>query len=135
MRRWMLFLLLLCLTPCALAQQSLPPSRLSDDEIRQLLRQLNELEQLRALTAAQATFAVDCQAQRELEKANYARAVDLEKQATGLAQKETGLAMRERDLERERAAFYEAAFKSVTKKPGIGCLLKRIFTLGLARCR
>jgi hypothetical protein len=61
------------------------------------------------------------------EKANYERAMELEKQATALMQKE-------RDLAQEKASIYEQLYRSATKKPGIGCRLARIFTLGIARC-
>jgi hypothetical protein len=61
------------------------------------------------------------------EKANADRALDLEKQATAIAQQE-------RDLAQDRAIFFEAAYKALAKKPGVGCWIKRIFTLWIARC-
>jgi len=62
------------------------------------------------------------------EKANSERALDLEKQATAIAR-------RERDLAIDKANTFEQLYRSVTKKPGIGCRLAKIFTLGLARCQ
>jgi hypothetical protein len=61
------------------------------------------------------------------ERVNWQRALDLERQATQLAQ-------RERDLQAERAAFYEQAFKSATKRPGVGCRILAALTLGIHRC-
>jgi hypothetical protein len=61
------------------------------------------------------------------EKANADRALELEKQATALAQ-------RERDIERDRANTFESLYRSVTKKPGIGCRVARALTLGIVRC-
>lgn len=110
--------------PCALSQQSSPPAPLTESEKRIILSQLYELEACRSQIAAQADFVSRDAAQDAREKASYERALELERQATVLAQKE-------RDLANERAAFYEQAFKSVTKKPGFWCRIRRIFG---ARC-
>ena len=62
------------------------------------------------------------------EKENAELALKLQQTATTLAQKE-------RDLALEKSLFYENLYNSVTKKSkGIGCTLKRIFSLGFARC-
>jgi hypothetical protein len=61
------------------------------------------------------------------EKLNWDRAVELERQATALAQ-------RERDLAIEKANLYEQLYRSVTKKPGIGCRILRVITIGLYPC-
>jgi hypothetical protein len=44
------------------------------------------------------------------------------------------IAQAERDIAIEQAKHYENLYKQITKKRGIGCTLKRIFTLGFARC-
>jgi len=73
--------------------------------------------------------------QDERERANAERALEIEKEATAVAQRERDLALRERDLAADKAAFYESAFKSATKKPGLGCrIFSAVFTLGTYRC-
>lgn len=54
------------------------------------------------------------------EKANYERAIDLEKQATAQA--------------KDQAKFYKDALDAIKKKPGFGCWIKRIFSAGTLRC-
>jgi hypothetical protein len=61
------------------------------------------------------------------EKENTDRALSLEKQATELAYKE-------RDLYKDKAITYEQLYRALTKKPGFGCWLKRIFSFGIVRC-
>jgi len=79
------------------------------------------------IASLQALIARE-QEQDGRERTAWERALELERQATGLAQREMA-------LERERAEFYESAYKLLMKKkPGVGCWLKRIFTLGIARC-
>lgn len=110
----------------ALSQQSSPP--LSESEKRQILRQLLELESARAQILTYEQFVAREAVQDERVRANAARALDLEKQATSLAEKE-------RDLAQEKADLYKQLWQAATKKKGgIGCTLKKIFTLGLARC-
>lgn len=87
-----------------------------------------ELEGCRATVVTYEEWIRREKEQDERERANMRRALELEQQATTLAQRETV-------IEKQRADFYEQAFRSVTKQPGFGCLLKRIFTLGFARCR
>jgi hypothetical protein len=110
----------------AQSQQNSPP--LNDEEKRQVLIQLYELRSCRESVNSYGQYVSRETEQDAREKVNYARSLDLEKQATALAQKE-------RDLAIEKEKFYEQLYRSVSKKPGIGCRLKRIFTLGLARCQ
>lgn len=63
----------------------------------------------------------------ERERALAARDLESEKARTALAE-------RERAIEKTRADSFEAAYNGVTKKPGFGCLLKKIVTLGLSKC-
>ncbi len=106
--------------------QSSPP--LTEGEKRQILGQLFELRSCRAELAAYQDFVKRETEQDAKERDLATRALELEKQATSLAQKE-------RDLALEKAAFYEQAYRTVTKKPGFWCHMKRFFTLGIARCR
>lgn len=117
------------MTQYAISQDNSQTARpLIEGEKRQVLDQLYEL---RACRNQVTTYDQALKSDRkldEMERANYDRALELEKQATALAQKE-------RDLEKEKAAFYEQAYKALTKKPGAWCSVKKIFTLGMARCR
>jgi hypothetical protein len=112
--------------PYVLSQQNSPP--LNDSEKRRILGQLYELKSCREEVSAFGEYSSRDLEQDSREKANYERALELERQATALAQKE-------RDLAQEKAAFYEQAFRSVTKKPGIGCRILKAITLGLSRCQ
>jgi hypothetical protein len=103
-------------------------SPLSPEEKRQILGQLFELRSCRDETRAYEQYVARDREQDAREKANLERSLELERQATALAQKE-------RDIERDRAETYEKLYRSLTKGPGIGCILKRVFTLGIHRCR
>jgi hypothetical protein len=110
----------------AQCQQTSQP--LNDEEKRQVLGQLLELKSCRESVGYYEQY-VSRETEQDLrEKLNWERALELEKQATTLAQKE-------RDLAAEKAKFYEGLYRSVSKKPGIGCKLIKIITLGLARCQ
>ncbi len=110
----------------ALCQTNSQP--LNADEKRQILLQLIELKSCRSEIPAYVQAVAALEELQKKEKANSDRALELEKQATALAQKE-------RDLALERAKFYEQMYQSVTKRRTIGCTIKLIFTLGMARCR
>lgn len=55
------------------------------------------------------------------------RELETEKARTALAQKEAA-------DQKERADFYAESFKQTTKGKGFGCVLKKVFTIGLAPC-
>ena len=109
-----------------LCQQSLPEP-LQPSELRQILSQLYELRALREQVAAYEAYVTRDQEQDARERASYERALELERQATALAVRET-------DIERQRADLYEGLYRALTKKPGWTCTLKKILTLGIARC-
>jgi 3-methyladenine DNA glycosylase/8-oxoguanine DNA glycosylase len=110
---------------CGLCQQN--SQLLSPAEKRLILTQLYELQACRATVLTYEDFLRRDKEQDERETQNWARALELERQATALA-------VRERDLAQERATFYEQQFRSLTKRPGVGCWLKRFFSFGLVRC-
>ncbi len=109
----------------AQSPQSSPP--LADEEKRQILGQLYELRSCREEIHAYREYVSRDQDQDAREKANTDRALELEKQATALAQ-------RERDLAQDKANLYEQLYRSVTKKPGVGCRILRAVTLGIYKC-
>lgn len=120
------FLLLSLIPLSALSQQSSPP--LSENEKRLILRQLYELEAARAQILTYEDFIARDKTADQRERENADRAIELERQATALAEKE-------RDLAKEQAALYKSLLEATRKKGGgIGCVFKKIFTLGLSRC-
>jgi hypothetical protein len=112
-----------------MSQENLPQSPpLNEVEKRQVLGQLYELKSCRDQVQTYTGAIAEDRKLDEKERANYERALDLERQATNLAQ-------RERDLEKDRAAFYEQSYRALIKGPGIGCRIVKILSLGIARCR
>jgi len=118
-------LALLIWTP--LFGQSPQNSPLTDGEKRQVIGQLYELRSARDEIKTLESYVDRDRAQDVREKKNADRALELEKQATGIAE-------RERDLQKEKADLYEQLYRSVTKKPGAGCRILRALTLGIHRC-
>ena len=89
-----------------------------------------ELVEIRSNQAAEA-------AQYEKEKALWAERIEMERKAYELSVQRVAITERERDLQAEKAVFYQNALNvcNSNKHRSFGCTLKRIFTLGLARCR
>lgn len=123
--------------PSALSQQDSPQNQaqFNEPELRTLNDQLIELRAARSQIIAQQQADVRDRASDERERAVAAKEVEIEKQAADLARKERDIAIDQRDLAQEKADFYKNAWQQATRKTGIGCRLKRIFTLGFARCR
>jgi hypothetical protein len=121
-------LLFLTLASGTMYAQSPANSPLTPDEGRQVLGQLYELRSCREKSGELERYIERDGAQDAREKANSERALELEKQAAELAR-------RERNLEKDRADTYERLYRSVTKKPGIGCRILMTITLGIKRCQ
>jgi hypothetical protein len=94
MRVFPILTLAISIPLCAQSQLISPP--LNDGEKRQILGQLYELHSCRDEVRAYRDYVSRDTEQNSREKTNADRALDLERQATALAQ-------RERDLERDRA--------------------------------
>jgi hypothetical protein len=101
---------------------------LSEEEKRRIILQLYELQSCRKQVFSYEDYIKLDKEQDDRERTSLQRSIDVEKRATAVTEKE-------RDLEKERAEFYKKAFEEVTKKRGFGCTMKKIFTLGIARCR
>lgn len=121
-------LIFLILSSIPLFGQSQASSPLTSEEKRQILLQLYELRSCRESVQSYEQFVSRETEQDGRERANYERSLELERQATALAQKE-------RDLAQDKATFYEQALKAVTKQPGIGCRILRVLTAGIHRCQ
>lgn len=129
---------------CVLSQESLPPQPTTQDEQiipltveekRLILGQLFELESYRKALAAYQELQEQKDRAHEQEREYWNRALEVERDAAALIEREKVIVERERDLALERAKFYEDAYLSLTKKGGFGCVMKKIFTLGIASCR
>lgn len=126
-----LFLLVAWTVPCVAFQQNSTEqqsAQLNEAEKRRILAQLYELQSARQTLVLYSDYIkrLDDQAKREQDLC--VRTVDLEKKATALAEKE-------RDLYKDQANTWQQMYKVATKKPGWTCILKRIVTLGLGRCK
>jgi hypothetical protein len=88
---------------------------------------LLELRSCREQVATFNNYITRDTEQDEKEKVLADRELALEKRATQLAEKE-------RDVYKDKAAFYEQSYNALKKKPGFGCTLKKVFTFGIARC-
>lgn len=100
---------------------------LTTEELRETATNLVELKAKRAEVEALKKFVADSQDLSERERAIHEKELDVERQVRSIAE-------RERDVEKRRGDDLEALLKAATRVPGIGCRLKRFFTLGLARC-
>ncbi len=120
---------MICLMARSAASQEISPAApLNETEKRQVLSQLYELKSCRDQVQNYAGAIAEDRKLDEKERANYERALELEKQATSLAQ-------RERDLEKERAVFYEQSYRTLVKGPSVWCRITKVLTLGIARCK
>lgn len=112
-----------------ICQENLP---LTAPEKRQIAEQLNELEALRAKVAEYKKAIQELTNERQEAKQTCKDAIDAEKEI-GKAKEAT--LQKEIELERSNAAFYKEQYEILLKKrPSFGCIVKRIFTLGMARC-
>lgn len=109
----------------ALEKLSLP---LTDEELRENLHRLVQLESVLSENEIYRAYIEREAALAKKEQANSDEALRLANEATRLAQKET-------ELQRERADFYENAYKTIAKGRSKKCTILKIFTLGLARCQ
>ena len=117
----------LCLVPMLVYAQEVSKP-LSESELREILVRLQELKVTRAEAEIyhRALDAMEINTKKVDELAS--RALEDEKRMTSAVE-------RERDLEKRRAEFYEKAFQEATRRRGTGCMIAKIFTIGLARCR
>lgn len=126
-----LSLILICFLlfgqPSPISGQQNPPAPLDSAELREILIRLHQLQ----ISWDELQLRIQAEQQmQELfnrERALAQRELDTEKQRTGLATKEAA-------TEKERAEFYRQAYEAVTRKPGLGCALKKLVTFGLSRC-
>lgn len=115
---------------CGICQEN--SGSLTPEEKRQIARQLHELETLRAQVVEYQRAISEYQSIHAGFSSVCTQAVDAERRA---GEAIAGSLQREVEAERANAKFYREAYEMLLKrKPGIGCWVKRIFTLGMARC-
>lgn len=108
------------LTPCAVSQDSSPASPLSEQDQRLIYDQLIELKA--------------CREQVKAYEEHLTRDAAMDARANDICEEKITLERRRAELAEERAKFYEQAYKLLAKKRSFGCWLKKIFTLGMAKC-
>ena len=126
MRTLLLLLMIGYGTTSAWSQDNSP---LTPDEGRQILGQLYELGSCREETDKyKDVMARD----KELD----AREQEQHLKELQLVQKEIGLKDREIELQKEQADTYKAMYEALLDKGvSFGCVVKKIFTLGIGRCK
>lgn len=112
---------------CSCADWQLPPQPLTEAERREILHRLVQLESALAENRIYAAYIERESALAKKEQANSDEAIRLANEAARLAQKET-------ELERQRADFYENAYKALSKGRSKKCWFLKVITIGLARC-
>lgn len=115
-----------------LCQQNSQPAPqlqpLNEDEKRQILSQLYELQSCRQAVSFFEDFVKREREQDLREQKNAERALELEQQATKLAE-------RDRDIWKEKAEFYEQAFRTLTRPSKFSCVMRMIVSVGIWRCK
>lgn len=121
--------LLLCLVIAfgTISGWSQDNSPLTPDEGRQILGQLLELNSCRNETAEYEKFIERDKEQDEREKELREKEVELANDKLDLKQKEL-------DLEREQKEFYKQMYDEMTRRGGVKCFFKKLFTFWQAGC-
>jgi hypothetical protein len=104
-----------------------PPQSLSSEEKRAVAANLAELKASREHVRTLEDYIDRLKSLEGRETALSAKELEAEHRLRLIAE-------RERDVEKARGDQMEAALKLRNRKPGFGCTLKRILTIGLGRC-
>jgi len=101
---------------------------LNESDKREILVRLGELRIARK--------ELDLQRQHiARDEAQDKREADLHAKELQIAEKSIQVAIGERDLALSKAEHYKAAYEAVGQKGSGWCAVKKVFSLGLARCR
>lgn len=122
-------LLYLCLSVSTVSAQS-PP--LTEDEHREVLLRLLELRTCRATESLCVEQLRDERGLHEHERQIWTRALELEKRATELERRETELERREKEATERLLEQTQELLAEATRR---GFCWRRLFTLGIAKCR
>lgn len=100
---------------------------LSENDLRRILIRLYDLgaakEEIKALTIALEQMQYLMVQERSLAS----RQIMSERDRTEIANERLA-------LEREKAKVYQEAYEALTRRRGVGCWFKKVFTFGIARC-
>jgi hypothetical protein len=108
------------------------PQPLTAIEKRTIGEQLIELDMQRAKVAEYKQAIADITLQKDEAIKICKDAIESEKKISEIT---IATLQKEIEIERKNAAFYKQMYETLLKKhASIGCVLKRIFTLGIARC-
>lgn len=110
------------------------PDLLSDEELRVILEDLYELESCRRTNVALAAHIDTMDAQHQEEKKNWEALLEVEKQQLAVMQETLANMQVKLDTAQEKAAFFEEAYRAVTKKRSFWCSVCKFFSFGLAKC-
>lgn len=118
------------MAPCVFCQTPSPASGPLDEQLkRQIHDQLLKLQGLLSETLPQyAAQVAELKANVEAEQENRIKDVAAERANTAACAKE-------RDTYKSESEFYQAALKTQKPHKSFGCVLKKIFTLGISGCR
>lgn len=106
----------------------------SSEELRLLLSQLFELQASREKNLTYEDFIKKLEDQFQKETANWKAQLDNQKALTLLSEQKNENTQKKLDTANEKAKFWEDAYRTVTKKPGFWCAVKKFFSFGLAKC-
>jgi hypothetical protein len=109
-----------------------PTPQLNEGEKRQVLLQLIELQTLRQKVQMYEDFFAKVDEQNKSAVSTCQRAITIEKEIAAVTGKSKDA---EIAMWKEKADFYKQQYDLLQKKgPSFGCIIKKIFTLGIGRC-
>lgn len=114
-------------TPGYAQEPRQPSPPLNSSELLETALNLSELIAAREKIRLQEQALAQNKDLSDRERALAQRELDLQKQLLSIAE-------RERDVEKRRGDELDTLLKLRNKKPGFGCQVKKVLTLGLGRC-
>lgn len=114
---------------CSPISAQAPPNNqpLSTSELREVANDLIELKASRDRLKALEEYISTLKSLQDRERDLSQRELEMEKRLIAVIE-------RERDAERNRGDQLQAALNLRNRRPGFGCVLKKIVTIGLGRC-
>jgi hypothetical protein len=113
-----------------------PPAPLTLNEKQVIYGQLYELSIVRVQLDEAKTREAQERAQYEKEKALWEERVKGEQELAQIASMRIDVKEKELVLAKDQLVFYQTAYQACKdqKKRGIGCTIKKIFTIGISKC-
>lgn len=128
-KRLLCCLALVLACPVVALAQTPDPQPLTESDKREILVRLGELRVARQ--------ELDLQRQHiARDEAQDKREAELAAKEIKVAESQREVVARDRDLWKEKAEHYQMAYETVSNRGrGFGCAVKKVFTLGLGRCK